>query len=154
MEDSIRWHLDTKSLSRAFLHASIANNLKLMEVLLSRGAEANETDHKGHTPLMNASQRGDVERVKILLNAKADVNACPDDHHSALTLASVKGHLDIVNLLIGGGADLNAVTLKGIKVISFLFGLELKLNKHSIELCSFCREDGDSGPFTPRKLST
>ncbi len=110
----ISWQLDVKSLSRAFLHASIMHDdVDLMEELLSRGAEVNETDRKGRTPLMNASQGDDITRVRFLLNAKADVNACPEGRCMALSFACERGHLDIVHLLIDAGADVTAVTKKG-----------------------------------------
>jgi len=111
--DSIRWHLNVKSLSRAFLHAFIAKKSKLMEVLLARGAEANEVDAKGRTPLMIAARRGDIEKTQFLLNAKANVNAPPNGNHTALILASSRGHLEMVDLLLVAGADVNAATLKG-----------------------------------------
>lgn len=73
----IRWRVDVKSLSRAFLHAFYENNFDLMEILLSGGADINETYSSGRTPLMLAAKRSDIYRVRFLLNAKADVNVCP-----------------------------------------------------------------------------
>jgi len=111
--DSIQWQLDIKSLGRAFLQAFIAKNPKLMEVLLARGADVNEDDANGRTPLMISAHQGDIEQARFLLNAKADVNSSPSREHTALILASSRGHLEMVDLLLAAGADVNAVTLKG-----------------------------------------
>ena len=105
--DSIRWHLDVKSLSRAFVHAFIAKNSTLMVVLLARGAEVNEADSFARTPLMIAAQRGDIEQARFLL---LNANACVDG--KALILASSRGHLEMVDLLLAAGADVNATTHK------------------------------------------
>ena len=113
-EREVRWQLDKKNLSRAFLHAFIAKKSNLMDILLARGAEVNEFDSNGCTPLMMAAQGGNLEQARFLLNAKSNVNAAPTGDHTALMLASLRGHLEMVELLLAAGADLNARTLKGI----------------------------------------
>jgi len=110
----IRWRVDVKSLSRAFLHAFYENNFDLMEILLSGGADINETYSSGRTPLMLAAKRSDIYRVRFLLNAKADVNVCPNVkcRRTAVSFACSKDDSDIMNLLIAAGADVNVVTKK------------------------------------------
>jgi len=51
---SIKWHLDVKNLSRAFVHACTRKNSELMDTLIERGAEVNEAD----IPLMIAPEQG------------------------------------------------------------------------------------------------
>jgi len=150
--DSIKWHLDVKCLSQAFLHACMEKNSNLMEVLLARGAEVNEVDSKGRTPLLIAAQRGDIDQARFLLNRKANVNASPDIRmHTALTLASSRGHLEMVDLLLTAGADVNAVTLNGNSPAQYLQAeyefIEFLFRQCSIEFCRCARRVGDCEPI-------
>lgn len=74
-------------------------NLKLIELLLKNGANPNEKDDTGYTPLMNASINGDKDIVELLLKYGANVNILYDDKHTALYFASENGDNDIVELL-------------------------------------------------------
>jgi len=104
--DSIKWHLDVKTLNRAFLHAFSGKNVHLMEVLLARGAEVNSVYSNGRSALMIAAKKGDTEIARFLLNANADVNQVAY-WATPLICASRRGHLEMVDLLLSAGADVN-----------------------------------------------
>ncbi len=150
--DSIRWKLNAESLSRAFLHASIAKNRTLMEILLSRGAEVNETDFKGRTALMMAVKRDAGKSARWHLLAKVGEDTSPED--IAATLACAKDTLDLVNFLLANGADVNVISEKGKSspINNTRYRLTL-FRQNSIELCRFGRECRTIGDFITTRIS-
>ena len=77
----------------------------VVRCLLSRGADANESDERGLTPLYYAAYAGDLEVANLLLAGGADVNAKSKDGWTALCAAAKKGYAGIVKLLLDHGAD-------------------------------------------------
>lgn len=61
-------------------------------VLIESGANVEEHNENGHTPLMEAASAGHVGVARILLNAGAGINTHSNEFkESALTLACYKG---------------------------------------------------------------
>lgn len=89
----------------AFLLASMANHLEVMDALLSYGANINATSKHGWTSLMLATKRQDEKCVEFLLSCGADVNHLSPDRWTALAEASSKGYTRIMKLLLQTGAD-------------------------------------------------
>lgn len=88
-------------------HASRCGHREVCRLLLAAGADANELDDHGSTPLMWASDYGRPEIVEVLLSDPSLVDVdCPDRRmgRTALHAAAVCGHLDIVELLLASGA--------------------------------------------------
>jgi ankyrin repeat protein len=56
-------------------------------LLIDAGAEVNQADNKGKTPLMLAARNGNLDLAKILIDNGADVNQKDKDGKSALQLA-------------------------------------------------------------------
>ena len=85
-----------------------------MRELLAAGADANNQDEEGWTPLMIAAQGGQLEVMRALLAAGADAAAALPQGHTALFLAAQGGHLELMHLLLDAGADVNiAVSVLG-----------------------------------------
>jgi ankyrin repeat protein len=75
-------------------------NLKLVKLLIDRGAEVNRHDSLfKYTPLHHAAQDGNVELVQLLLAAKADPTAKESHGKTPLDLAKERKHSDVVKLL-------------------------------------------------------
>jgi ankyrin repeat protein len=89
---------------------SIKNNIQLLELLLSKGADVNSgRGTKIGTPLILAAKYGDVDVARILVNNGADINAQDASGNSALHIASQFGRLDFVNYLLIKNPDVNLV---------------------------------------------
>ncbi|KAL5332362.1 ankyrin repeat-containing domain protein [Aspergillus crustosus] len=92
----------------ALYNAITANKSGIVELLLTRGADPNIINNRGHeTALHAAACNGNEEIVELLLASGADINArC--DRGDVLQLATSQGHQAVVEALIAQGADANA----------------------------------------------
>ena len=87
---------------RSPLHAACAQDgpgvLEVVDYLIRSGANVNQPNSMGLTPLGIASVQGHLSMVRRLLLAGADVGRVPRGH-SALACASLERHVEIVKLL-------------------------------------------------------
>ena len=72
----------------------------VVKVLISAGADINQGDSDGYTPLMAASSVGNLEMVNLLIKNGAHLNAATRSKCTALYYARKNGHLYIVNALL------------------------------------------------------
>ncbi len=94
-------------------YASHNQMIKIIELLLERGADPNFSNIEGFTPLMHASMVNEKEIVNLLLNNGADPNLKDDDGNTALIYA-VEGAIEVVEILLNAGADPTIKNNKGI----------------------------------------
>lgn len=87
--------------------AAKKGDLKAAQKLLAQGADVNEHDPLGDTPLILASGQGPIALVKALLSKGADVNG-NNCGATALHQAARFNNAPIVRLLLAHGADINA----------------------------------------------
>ena len=78
----------------------------VMEILISQGADVNESGGYQRMPLNIAARRGSITAVKLLLKHGANIDA-PGRMCTALGDASVGGYAELVKFLISRGADVN-----------------------------------------------
>ena len=81
----VAWHAD---------HAAVAAYL-----LDQGGADPNQADNDGTTPLYIASYKGHVEVARLLLDKGADPNQADNDGTTPLYMASQEGHVEVARLL-------------------------------------------------------
>lgn len=102
---------------------------KLVERLLTAGADHTLTTDDGTTPLMVAAglgrytndknlRRGELKpsaerAVRLLLDAGGDVNAKNEADFTALHGAALRGLNEVIQILVDHGADLNARDFRG-----------------------------------------
>jgi len=84
-------------------HAAAWWDSKLIEFLVTNGADVNRCDEIALTPLMYAAKEGQISAVELLLGKGARVND-NINQNTAIKLAERNGHLEIVDLLKGSGA--------------------------------------------------
>jgi len=87
------------------------DNAKAVDRYLDSGANVNQPDRDGATPLINAAQYGDLALMQRLVGRGADVNAHDNQGNSALSyLASGETYKNAaVAFLLAHGADANRV---------------------------------------------
>eukprot|EP00731_Ephydatia_muelleri_P032866 Em0024g410a len=97
----------------ASLHARIealeekVEMLKKMKTLIEAGANIDQADKDGWTPLGVASYSGHIEIVKRIIEAGANVNHISKKGSCSLGTACNMGHLDVVKALLEAGANIN-----------------------------------------------
>jgi uncharacterized protein len=68
-------------------------------LLVDAGADVNESQERGFTPLHAAAQNGDVESTRLLLERGADPERATDDGRRAADFAGERGSAEVVAML-------------------------------------------------------
>ena len=77
------------------------NNVATITSAIKLGANVNQANGYGETPLHTASKRNHIDAAKALINAGAKVNQGNQEGNTPLLIASELGYIEIVKLLIG-----------------------------------------------------
>jgi len=88
----------------ALMYACLSGNVRLVKLLVERGARIDSTDCMGRTPLMMASSVGKTEIVRLLIECGANIHLKDNSGVNALEWAAGEGRRDIVELLWAKGA--------------------------------------------------
>ncbi|QOD37980.1 ankyrin repeat domain-containing protein [Candidatus Wolbachia massiliensis] len=78
-----------------------------MKTLIDKGANANNKDNEGRTPLHYAAKQGYTEIVKILIDKKANIDEKTNNGLTPLHYAAKYGYTEIVEILIDKKANVN-----------------------------------------------
>ncbi len=81
------------------IEAAKNGELQVVERLLSSGAQVNEQDDQGWTPLNWAASNGNVEIVTLLLEHGADVTMTDRDNRTSLMTANAANYREVAALL-------------------------------------------------------
>lgn len=107
-------HVVSDNGETALGRAVLADKIHTAEVLLSNGANVNESSTARSTPLMLAAGLGRTDMVDLLLSRGADVYAVDENNETALVHALVgKAPVEVVSVLISAGSDVNAKDFHG-----------------------------------------
>ena len=103
------------------LHSAIFDNkMRIVRLVLARGAFVNEPMGDGFTPLHVAARYGRADAVRLLLKHGARVEARDEDGETPLHLAADNNHLDVVMILLTlGNADPDAEDNDGLKPMDY-----------------------------------
>ena len=78
-----------------------------MELLLAKGAKADQAVGDGATPLIGSSERGHPEVVKLLLDNGAKIDQADNDGDTPLSISRRNGHREVEELLLASIAKLS-----------------------------------------------
>jgi len=92
-------------------NAIIEGDLLLVEQYLNMGAQIDEFDEYGFTPLIESAITNNVDMARYLLGRSADVNKKDTVGGTPLHWAVENNNLDMVKLFLDAGADPNAHNL-------------------------------------------
>jgi CubicO group peptidase (beta-lactamase class C family) len=91
---------------QAGLHvAALQGDVDAIRRLIKAGADLNEKDAYGSTPLAIAATFGKTEAAKALIDAGADLTVTSNDGSTPLHIAAFFGRTEIVTALLGKGAN-------------------------------------------------
>lgn len=88
------------------LHTAVEKgDIERLQLLLEKGGNLNEQDHRGRTAIMAATHANNPKMVKMLLEAGADIHLKDHMQDNPFLYAGAEGLLQILELLIEAGAD-------------------------------------------------
>jgi len=87
--------------------------------IISQGADVEEANRAGTTPIIRAAELGLADVVKALIEKNADVNAKSNPGYTALMLAADNGHDEVVKILLKAGADVTARSDAGMTALGY-----------------------------------
>lgn len=79
------------------------NNRTLVRSLLQMGADPDEPNAKGETPIYEAIRIGNLEIVKLLIEWDANLDVVNDNHFSPVETAIANNKADILKFLLRHG---------------------------------------------------
>jgi ankyrin repeat protein len=110
----------TREELHVLLDVAKKGDIEAVKQHLAAGADVNEKNEWGGTPLHIAAGRGHKEVVELLIANGAEVDAIIERHHeknewcgTPLHNAAGGGHKEIVELLIAKGAEVDAIIVSG-----------------------------------------
>ncbi|KAL3073634.1 hypothetical protein niasHT_015211 [Heterodera trifolii] len=115
--------------------AVVGGSSEVCALLLEAGADVNQRQPDGTTPLMEASQRNQLNAAKCLVEkGGADLELSSSIGHTALTYAAFSGHLDFVRYLLARGAVVNGKDIANASPLHYaVFGRHLDVCSALVE---------------------
>lgn len=140
------------------LAARPADSHRLVELLLSKDADAKATNNWGASALMAATAGGDEASVRLLLKQGAEANAMPSVDHvgfifgggrSPLMWSAFRGDIDSMKLLLDAGADPNGEGFLGTPMTQTAWADQTKAAKLLLDRGAEVNQKGHGDSFTP-----
>ncbi len=95
------------------LHGAVkADDMPQVRLLLEQGAELDERDVCGMTPLHVAATLESPECIRVLLDAGADRDACEQSGMTPLVIAAWYGRVEVTRLLLERSVGADAIDLQ------------------------------------------
>lgn len=87
----------------------VTQDLAILKLLISSGADVNATDGDGMTPMFNK----EIELMKVLIEAGADIHHKSNKGNTILIWFSYSGYLEGIQYIVSLGADVNVTNIDG-----------------------------------------
>ena len=128
---------DSHNFGRTLIHVAVdLGRYKIVEYLISKGANMNIVDYDGYSPLQLAYFRGKINMFKLLVNSGANVDARNYEGMTVLDIACEKGDMDIAEFVVSKGASLNERNNRG------LMPLHVGVQNGNYALCNLLVQNG------------
>jgi ankyrin repeat protein len=95
------------------IESVLKNDLSGLQTALAQGADPNERDNEGRSPLIHAAIDNRLEAAELLLGSGADPDAQDEVGNSALHYAAQEHHPEMAVLLIGHRAIIDVEDIHG-----------------------------------------
>jgi ankyrin repeat protein len=122
-------------------------DIRMAELLISRGAAVGQADQAGFTPLILAAEKGCETLARILVAKGAAISVASEINDKTALLAAVSGgHLSLADYLINQGADIKQKSMNGgtLLIASVAIG-DFEEVRYFIEKGLGVNEPGSSG---------
>ena len=116
------WLADGADIRTELANAILSFDKDRVQLLLSKGANANALDDQGLAPLHVAIQNRSSDLAALLIEHGADANQPDNDGITPLTYAINRNHVPSIKLLVAHGADVNARNKQGYTPLEFAIG--------------------------------
>uniref|UniRef100_A0A1A7WK83 Tetratricopeptide repeat, ankyrin repeat and coiled-coil containing 2 n=2 Tax=Iconisemion striatum TaxID=60296 RepID=A0A1A7WK83_9TELE len=103
----------------ALTAAAGRGQLAVCRLLLDQGADAEQSNKQGVSPLSSAVRRGHSQVVELLLNHSVEVNRVDQQGRTALMTAASEGHITAAQLLLDHGSSLDQTDREGLTALSW-----------------------------------
>ena len=115
------WHDDEKTvIIPATLHAAAkGDDIAQLARLVDDGADIDEKNANGYSPLMLAVYAGSRRTAQALLRLGANPESPDFGGSTVLMGAAFKGHIELMEMLIDFGADIHAKNASGLTAYDF-----------------------------------
>ncbi len=120
--------------STPLYRATQKGNLKIIELLLAKGADPDATAADGMTPLHEAARKGDLEAVQTLVDHGADVNALTAFGKPSIHLAVYGGYADVAAYLREKGATPGETA----PITDLLASADVAVGEADAQACTVC----------------
>lgn len=88
--------------------ATVEKDIKIIDMLLNKGANINSTDSNGNTPLMLSVYKNEMKIAEFLLQKGAKMDIKNTANENAFIIAVVRSKIEIIKFLLESGADPNS----------------------------------------------
>ncbi len=99
--------------------AAYHGNLNTIKEMIQAGADLNQPDKNGWTPLMHASSRGHLDIVRYMVEKGANLKYRTKTGLTSLMAAAAGGKMDVADYLIIKGCDIKAKTTFNMSAFSY-----------------------------------
>ncbi|HBR27096.1 MAG TPA: quinoprotein dehydrogenase-associated putative ABC transporter substrate-binding protein [Rhizobiales bacterium] len=111
------WLADGADITQELSNALIANDLDRVKFLVGKGADVNQPDNQGWTPLISAARQRHDDMINLLIELGADVNLAKSDGTTPLIAAASRDHVPSIKVLLEHGADVEKPGPQGFRAL-------------------------------------